>query len=35
MDMQKDEMEKAARDVAEAREKAMATYKQTSNIVMP
>ncbi len=35
MDQQKEDMEKAARDVAEAREKAMASYKQTSNIVMP
>jgi hypothetical protein len=35
MEEQRENMEKAARDVAEAREKAMATYKATSNIVMP
>jgi hypothetical protein len=35
MEEQRENMEKAARDVAEAREKAMLTYKATSNIVMP
>jgi len=32
---QQEGMEKAARDVAEAREKAMAQFKSTSNILMP
>lgn len=35
MDEQNEKIAKADRDVAEAREKAMASYKQTSNIVMP